>query len=185
MRAVSLGERKRAAPGRLRYFGPSRSGQPECRRLNGAMSAPIAVLYATVSGNAEELAHAAAGELTANGRSCVVANLAEFSTARLAEFGATLFIVSTWGEGEAPPEAADFFAAVSESALRLEGLRYAVLALGSSSYRDFCAAGRTLDARLAERGARRLLPRRDCDTKFKADFKEWLQQVEIALDTHA
>ncbi|HLP25194.1 MAG TPA: flavodoxin domain-containing protein [Acidobacteriota bacterium] len=149
------------------------------------MSTPALILYATVSGNAEDLAQAAAAEWSVKGRACVVENAADFPAARLREFDAALVIASTWGEGEAPPDAADFWAALGAPDLRLETLRYAVLALGSSSYRDFCGAGRVLDERLAARGARRLLPRRDCDTKFKADFKEWLQQVEIALDAHA
>lgn len=146
------------------------------------MFASVAVLYATVSGNAEELAHATADRLAAGGRIASLANLADFPAARLAEFGAALFIVSTWGEGEAPPDAADFFAALAVPDLRLGGLRYAVLALGSSSYRDFCAAGRKVDELLAARGARRLLSRRDCDTKFKTDFQEWLAQVDEALN---
>lgn len=146
------------------------------------MSAPVAVLYATVSGNAEELAHATAQALGVRGGECAVVNVADFPAARLREFDTALFIVSTWGEGEAPPEAAEFFAALAAPALRLEGLRYAVLALGSSSYRDFCAAGRKVDELLAARGARRLLSRRNCGTKFKADFQEWLAQVDEALN---
>lgn len=147
--------------------------------------APVLILYATVSGNAEELARAAAAELRAKGRACVVENAADFAAVRLREFDAALVIASTWGEGEPPPDAAGFYAALAAPELRLESLRYAVLALGSSSYRDFCAAGRLIDERLAARGARRLLPRRDCDTKFKADFQAWLQQVEGVLDTPA
>jgi sulfite reductase (NADPH) flavoprotein alpha-component len=149
------------------------------------VSAPVLILYATVSGNAEELAHAAAAQLAGRGRTAIVENAADFGAARLREFEAALVIASTWGEGEPPPDAAAFWAALAAPALRLESLRYAVLALGSSSYREFCGAGRAVDERLAARGARRLLPRRDCDTKFKADFKEWLQQVEVALDAHA
>ncbi|HLP24732.1 MAG TPA: flavodoxin domain-containing protein [Acidobacteriota bacterium] len=149
------------------------------------MSTPVLLLYATVSGNAEELAHAAAAELSAKGRACVVENATDFPAVRLREFDTALVIASTWGEGEPPPDAAEFWAALAAPELRLEALRYAVLALGSSSYRDFCGAGRMLDERLAARGARRLLPRRDCDTKFKTDFKEWLRQVEVALGTHA
>ncbi len=146
------------------------------------VSAPVLILYATVSGNAEELAHAAATELGVCGRELVVGNAADFAVARLREFDVALVIASTWGEGEPPPDAAEFWAALAAPELRLETLRYAVLALGSSSYRDFCGAGRALDERLAARGARRLLPRRDCDTKFKTDFKEWLHEVEVALD---
>lgn len=149
------------------------------------MPAPILVLYATVSGNAEELAQVAAAELRARGHVCFVENAADFAATRLGEFAVALVIASTWGEGEPPPDAADFCAALAAPELRLETLRYAVLALGSSSYRDFCGAGRLIDERLAARGASRLLPRRDCDTKFKADFQEWLQQVEELLDTHA
>ena len=149
------------------------------------VSAPVLILYATVSGNAEELARVAAATLRAHERACVVENAAEFAAARLREFAAALVVASTWGEGEPPPDAAAFCDALAAPELHLDSLRYAVLALGSSSYRDFCAGGRLIDERLAARGARRLLPRRDCDTKFKADFQEWLQQVEVALDTHA
>jgi sulfite reductase (NADPH) flavoprotein alpha-component len=147
--------------------------------------APALILYATVSGNAEELAHAAAAALRARGRACVVENAAEFPAARLREFDVALVIASTWGEGELPPHAAAFCAGLAAPELRLESLGYAVLALGSSSYRDFCAGGRRLDELLAARAARRLLSRRECDMKFKTDFQEWLQQVEIALGTHA
>lgn len=149
------------------------------------MSAPILVLYATVSGNAEALAHATATELRARGRACVVADAADFAAARLREFDVALVLASTWGEGEPPPDAATFYAALAAPTLHLESLRYAVLALGSSSYRDFCAGGRLLDERLAACGAQRLLPRRDCDTKFKADFQAWLEQVDAVLGNSA
>ncbi len=166
-------------------MGPNRSRHGAVRSLNGPVPAPVLILYATVSGNAEELAHAAAAELRAHGRDCVVGNAADFAAVRLQEFDTALVIASTWGEGEPPPDAAEFWAALAAPELRLERLHYAVLALGSSSYRDFCGAGRLLDERLAARGARRLLSRRDCDTKFKADFKEWLRDAEVALDAHA
>ena len=121
----------------------------------------LAILYATVSGNAEELAHAAA---------------------RLAEFDAALVIASTWGEGVAPPDAEEFCAALGGgAALDLGRLNYAVLALGSSMYPDFCACGKRIDAGLAQRGAKRLVERVDCDTKFKADYERWLGAVESAL----
>lgn len=58
---------------------------------------------------------------------------------------------------------------------------YAVFALGSPSYPDFCGCGRRVDEDLARRGARRLLPRVECDVKIKVKFESWPAQVEAAL----
>ncbi|HYC71625.1 MAG TPA: flavodoxin domain-containing protein [Opitutaceae bacterium] len=147
------------------------------------MPAPlIHVLYATVSGNAEELSAATARRLTAAGWSVEIANLADFPAADLAGAGTALFLVSTWGDGEPPPDAAEFFVQVAApDAPRLERLRYAVLALGSSRYPDFCGCGRRLDESLGARGARRILNRVDCDVKLKAAFENWLERVTDAL----
>ncbi len=143
----------------------------------------IVVLYATVSGTAEELAHATAARLAANpARAIEVSNVADFPAARLAEFDAALVIASTWGEGVAPPEAEEFCRTLGgEAPPDLGRLNYAVLALGSSMYPDFCACGKQIDADLARHGAKRLVPRVDCDTKFKADFERWLGAVGARL----
>ncbi len=142
----------------------------------------IAVLYATVSGNAEQLAQLAATRLAGHGFQVLVSNVADFPAARLTELDTVLVIASTWGEGEPPPDAAAFCAALEhQDALRLPHLHYAVLALGSSSYPDFCRCGRQIDEDLARCGARRLLPRIDCDTKFKSVFDRWLDDVRLAL----
>ena len=139
------------------------------------MSSSVLILYASVSGTAEELAAFTALKLRAAGLAAEVANVADFPAARLAEFDTVLLIASTWGEGEPPPDAADFAAALP--ALRLPQLRYAVLALGSRAYPEFCAFGRRLDEDLAKCDAQRLLPRVECDTKLKADFERWLADV--------
>jgi sulfite reductase (NADPH) flavoprotein alpha-component len=52
-----------------------------------------------------------------------------------------------------------------------------VLALGDSSYPKFCETGRQVDERLAVLGARRLLPRVDCDLDFERLVTPWLEQV--------
>jgi len=147
---------------------------------------PITLLYATVSGTAEGLAAEAAQRLRAAGWSPRVASVADFPAADLAGAGHVLLFVSTWGDGEPPPEAAEFCAAVRDPAgPPLERLRYAVLALGSSRYPDFCACGRQLDEDLARRGARRLVPRGECDLRFRADFEAWWSAVGAALAASA
>ena len=146
------------------------------------MPVPVTLLYATVSGNAEQLATVAAERLRAAGHAVQVDNVAAFPAVRLRETDTVLIIASTWGEGEPPPEAAGFCTALrAHDQLRLGHLRYAVLALGSSTYRDFCGCGRRIDEDLAVCGATRLLARVECDTKYRAKFETWLVDVLQAL----
>ena len=48
-----------------------------------------------------------------------------------------------------------------------------MLALGDTSYPKFCEAGRVVDERLAKLGAKRLLPRVDCDVDFEKLAQTW------------
>ena len=142
----------------------------------------IAILYATVTGNAEALALWAGHRLRAAGRVVAVYDVAEFPAARLAEVSTALIIASTWGEGAPPPDAEDFCAALAQAGhLRLAHLRYAVFALGSSTYKEFCGCGRRIDADLARCAAARLLPCAESGTRFKAPFERWLAQLETRL----
>ena len=88
-----------------------------------------------------------------------------------------LIYCSTWGDGEQPDNAQDFFDAVSEcSASDLTGLNYGVLALGDTAFDLFCESGKEWDALLEEKGANRLVERMDCDTDFEDDAEFWTEQ---------
>ena len=146
------------------------------------MPRKIAILYATVSGNAETLARLAGEHLQATSRAFEVHNVADFPAGRLREMDTALIIASTWGEGAPPPDAVEFCASLEHpGTLRLPHLRFAVFALGSSNYKDFCGCGRRIDESLAHCGAERLLPCAVSDTKFKAGFEDWWGRVEARL----
>jgi sulfite reductase (NADPH) flavoprotein alpha-component len=147
------------------------------------MSRVVSILYATVSGNAEQLAQATAERLESAGWTAQLCNVADFPAGRLRETDVALIIASTWGEGVPPPDAEEFCAGLKDESLRLDNLRYAVFALGSSSYKNFCGCGKGIDEALDRCGAVRLLRRVDSDTKFKSDFRRWLEDVEAALQT--
>src|SRR3546814_17333141 len=87
-----------------------------------------------------------------------------------------LVIVSTYGEGDPPRPATGFFEFVEgRKAPKLDGVRFAVLALGDSTYEYYCEAGKRLDRRLEEMGATRLAPRVDCDVEYEEPAAGWCE----------
>lgn len=151
------------------------------RRESASATAPTAtidVLFGTQTGNAEFLA----GELVAaahtRGLGGTATALDEVTPDQLAAMSHVLVISSTYGEGELPDNAALFWESLqSDTAPRLEGVRYAVLGLGDRGYDDFCQAAKLIDTRLEQLGAGRLHERVDCDVDFEEPATEWTTAV--------
>lgn len=95
-----------------------------------------------------------------------------------------LVIASTHGEGDPPDNARAFYDRLhAPDAPRLDGLRYAVLALGDSNYEHFAKCGRDFDARLAELGAVRLIECVESDVDVDEPFERWKSAIYVALES--
>ena len=135
---------------------------------------PLTILYGSESGNCESLALKARKAAQKEGFDAKVFDLADYSLDQLAKAQNVVIYLATWGEGEPPQRAIDFYSALmSDAAPRLEKLNFAVLALGDTAYAQFCATGKAVDARLEALGAKRTADRVDLDLDFAKSAAAW------------
>ena len=141
--------------------------------------AQIDIVVGTVYGAAMLVAETLADELERKGHHCTL-----HEEARLADIdpGRFLLLVSaTTGQGDIPPNLQPFASELADKAPWLKGLRYALIAMGDSSYDHFCGAGRRLDGLLQELGATRVIPPLELDATVHDEPEQvalsWLKKV--------
>jgi sulfite reductase (NADPH) flavoprotein alpha-component len=138
----------------------------------------LTILFGSETGNGKELAASLAEAARAHGVDARIADMADYKPRALRDEQDLLVITATHGEGDPPQTAMDFFEFLeSRKAPKLPHVRFAVLALGDSTYEHYCGAGKRVDERLAELGAQRLADRVDCDVDYDDDAASWIAAV--------
>ena len=138
----------------------------------------VTVLSASQTGHAREVAANLHAALTQQGINATHISAADYKPKTIADEQVLLLVTSTQGEGEPPEEAVSLHRLLfGKKAPQLPALRFAVCALGDSSYPDFCQAGKDFDARLAELGGERLAPRADCDVEYQTPAAAWIADL--------
>ncbi|TAE73301.1 MAG: sulfite reductase subunit alpha [Verrucomicrobia bacterium] len=135
---------------------------------------PVTILWGSQTGNAEGLAKKLVKLFKKGNFEPESFDMAAYDRGRLPQEKNLLVITSTYGDGEPPDNAGDLHGwLMSDTAPRLEGVNFSVLALGDTSYPDFCKCGIEFDTRLEELGATRIFRRVDSDVDYDTPFKEW------------
>ena len=138
----------------------------------------LLIAYGSETGKAEAIARRLKRQLTL--LKPIVMSLDEVTGLELIEQHRIthLFCVcSTFGSGEPPGNATKFFAAnINPSATRA---KFAVLALGSTLYPDFCRAGYKLDLKLGRSGMERMIPLHKVDEVARSEktVADWMGLV--------
>ena len=142
----------------------------------------LTILYGSQTGNGEGVAKRLKAAAEDQGFAVRLSSLADYKPSSLKRETLVTFVISTHGEGD-PPDDAELFHEflLSEKAPKLAGVKYAVFALGDSSYVNFCQTGREFDERLAALGAERLLPIVECDVEFETEAATWTDAVVAEL----
>jgi sulfite reductase alpha subunit-like flavoprotein/nitric oxide synthase oxygenase domain/subunit/hemoglobin-like flavoprotein len=142
----------------------------------------ILILYGSETGTAESYARQTARRLSQHHP--LVMTLNDYDLTKLDEERVVLIVVSTFGNGELPGNASKFLARIRQLPDGVfNRISFSVMALGSTVYPLFCAAGTTLDRELARVGGSRLVNMHQGDEiKGQANtFRHWLDLVARLL----
>lgn len=174
---VRLGSALALSGGYLAMCAAIWRARASARRSVSTGTADWLVVHATQTGSAEYLAERTAETMRTGGLSARAACMSELDAGALGSATRVLFIVSTYGEGDAPDSGARFAAQTMGTTPNLSHLHYAVLALGDSTYANYCGFGRPLDGWLAAHGATPLFDRIEVDRGNGDALAEWQHHV--------
>lgn len=121
-----------------------------------AATPTIKILVGTMTGNAERVAEEI--ELSFDNHARIVTmDMDRLTPAVFGDEAIFLICSSTYGQGDVPDNARDFYKMLDEQRPDLRQVRYGVIALGDMTYaQTFSNGGKRFDAILTELGATRL-----------------------------
>ena len=137
----------------------------------------VTLIWASQTGNSETLAENFVQKIKQAGYEVNFQEMSNFSVDQLEKTDHLLCISSTFGDGDAPDNGQNFWNDLNSKEIKLNHVKYSVLALGDPNYDQFCGHGKKLDQKLAELGASRIFDRIDCDTDFQEKAEQWLGTV--------
>ena len=165
-------------------YGLSQSGVQSVA-TSAAVAAPggsLTILYGSQTGNAKGVASAIKAQAEARGLPVTLTSMADYKPKQLKKESHLLVVVSTYGEGEPPESAVDLFEQLKKGKIgKLEGLKFAVLGLGDSSYEFFCQTGKDFDDFLSKAGAERIHELASLDVDYQEAAKAWGEQAVNAV----
>ncbi|OTG67763.1 sulfite reductase subunit alpha [Acinetobacter sp. ANC 4470] len=137
------------------------------------------IIFASQSGQAENIAQQTAQQLHAVGQNVSLVDMQYLAVEQLRQANKVLWCVSTYGEGDAPDTAQFAIKQIFNHAnLDLSHQSYAILALGDKRYTHFCQFGQVLKQHLQQYQAQALFEMVCVDYLKQADLDCWVKNLE-------
>ncbi|NAS00389.1 sulfite reductase subunit alpha [Acinetobacter haemolyticus] len=146
--------------------------------LSSPSVASYLVVYASQTGQAEMWAKHTAEQLQVAGKNVSLVDIQQLTKHHLQQSNTILWVVSTYGQGDAPDTAQDFVHKILVENLDLSQLSFAILALGDKRYPNFCQFGQTIEQWLLQQNAQSLFPTINVDQLNSRDLEQWLNALE-------
>ncbi|ASP40749.1 flavodoxin [Bacterioplanes sanyensis] len=146
----------------------------------------IYIPVGTVTGTAQAVADQVASALTEQGHQVVVDAAPSIAHLNVQAFDAILVVTATTGQGDIPDNLLPFYSELGDVFPLQTGKPFGVIALGDSSYMNFCGAGEKMEERLFELQAVAPVPKVTIDATETVtpddDALFWLKEwIEVAL----
>jgi len=136
----------------------------------------LLLIFGTETGNAEELAEDAGHIARTLDIHPTVMDMEDACLEDLSSSKRLIVVCSTWGEGDQPVNAQELYDSVEESQDgSMEGVNFAVLALGDTAFEFFCESGKEWDLILQNKGGNRVIERMDCDLDYEDYAEDWIR----------
>ncbi len=141
---------------------------------------PWLITYASQTGVAEQLAWRTATSLQEAQQPTTVKPIQQLTEQDLLQAPQVLFVISTYGTGDAPDLASSFSKKLMQQSLDLSHMQYAVLALGSKEYAEsYCSFGYAVDAWLKQSKAQPFFDLIEVDNANANDIQRWNEALSV------
>ena len=130
------------------------------------------ILYATQTGNAEEVAQNLSSLAKNKGFTVNINEMNYYTMEQFRKLKNVAIVTSTYGEGEVPEMGIEFWKELESSSIKISNLKYGLIALGDRSHEIFCGAGKSISKKLDELDGNKIIENLECDGDTEGT-KEW------------
>ena len=142
------------------------------------MENTLNIIYGSRTGNSRSIALAAEKYAKHVGLDTNLHEMKSMDFSLINKIKYLLLIVSTHGEGDPPAVAMEFYNYIHQDLNEsLDNMKFCVLALGDSSYKDYCKTGKDIHKRFLQLGAESISPVQECDVDFEDTARLWIKDL--------